>query len=132
MLRMGAAQTEQSLANPIDCGDLYKRVAHDATFPDLGAASFELRLYQNDDVSASALLRSLRKSSRDHCGQNQGGRNERNIHDHQIDSLSNLFGREIAGVSFFQQADATILAETKIDLAMPGIHCNDSSGAMLQ
>ena len=63
MVRAGAAQSEQSLANLIDCGYLYKRIAHDATFPDLGAASFELRLYQNDDLSASALLQSLRKAA---------------------------------------------------------------------
>ena len=59
-------------------------------------------------------------------GQDQSRGNKRDIHHHQIYGLSDLLPREIAGIGFFQQADAGVVPQAKIDLAMTGIDRDDA------
>jgi len=127
----GAALGLQALANFFDGGGLYRRIAHDAALSYLLASGFELGFDEDYDLPALTLLGCWPRCG-DDCGQNQSGGDERHVHDHEVDGFAYLLRGEVAGVSFFQQPDAPILAESKVDLAMSGVDGDDASGTALQ
>ncbi len=47
-------------------------------------------------------------------------------------SFAQLLAGKVAGISFFQQPNARVLAKAKINLAVAGIHANDACRPMLQ
>ena len=128
---MSASQGLQRLTNLFHRGLLDLRIAHDPALPYLSPSGFELRFYQNHGLP-TASLRRLREGSRDHRRQNQSRGDEGDIHHDYIYSFADLLWREIAGVGLFQQTDASVLPEPKIDLAMARIDRKDARGTMLQ
>jgi hypothetical protein len=125
----GAALGQEGLANFFDGCGLGGLVADNAAFAHMLAACLKLRLDEHYQLPILALDR---KGCGDDRRQNQGGRNERDIHGDEIDDLAELFVSKVAGVGFLKQADPRILTKAKLDLSVSGIDCNDSRSPVLQ
>ena len=95
------------------------RVADDAALTNIASAHFELRLDQDHG------LRKRRSGGEDGADQ-EGGGDERNVHDEESGvGYAGLFneraGREETRVGAFKQADAGVVAELHRDLSEAGI-----------
>ena len=129
---LGASQGQQCLTNFFDRGLLHRRIAHDAALPYLLASGFELRLYQNDDLPAVDAPLVGGKAAAITAGRTRVAEMNDTSITTRSTRFADLFRRQIAGVGFFQQADASVLAETEIDLAVAGIDRDDARSAALQ
>ena len=104
---------------------MQRRVAHDAAFPHLPLADFELRLDEGDE-------RGARCRQRQDGGKNFFERDEAGVAGDEIGGLRHLFAAELAGVYAFEHDDARIVAEFPGELAAPHVHGIDLGGAALE
>lgn len=125
----GTAFGQERLANLVDCGGLGSLVADNATFANVLAPSFELRLHQHDELLTVTLDR---ERCRDDRRQKQRGRNERDVNGDELDELAELFVGQIAGVGFLQQPYSWVLPEAEINLPMASVDGDDPRSPVLQ
>lgn len=121
-LNSGASELLHRARNFVGSGLLHLRVAHDTAFAHLSTASFELRLYQDDELE----IRSSGTNTTYNRRKNEGGRDKRHVYRHQADTdwvsiLPDLFRSEVARVGLFQQANSRVAAQSGVHLAVAGV-----------
>lgn len=131
-ISVGAAKDEQRFADFFNGSGLGAGVADDSSFSDVLASGFKLRFDQDDETAAGTWFRFTGECGGDDGGQNERGGNKGNVHGDEIYGFSDLFAREIAGIGFFQQSHAGVLAQAVINLAVTRIYGDDASCAVLK
>ncbi len=133
-VEVGAVLLEDAVADALDGGLAGVGVADDATFADVGATGFELRLDEDDDFAAPGLV-GCAEGAED-CGEDERGGDEGDVH--RDEGWCGCAGREEfarseeAGVGAFAEGDAGIVAEFLSDLAVASVDREHSGGAALQ
>jgi hypothetical protein len=130
----GAVLLEDTLAYALYGGLASVRVAHDASFADVGAASFELRLDENDDGALPRMIG--RAESSEDCGKHERRRDERDVHGDEgwrgLAGSEEFAWSEETGVGALAESDAWVVTEFVGDLAVAGVDCEDRLCAALQ
>jgi hypothetical protein len=90
---------------------------------------FELRLHQDYDQAAAAVIREGRVK---YGWKDEGCRDERNVHGGKVKELTEDLASEVTSVALFQQTDPRVLAKLEIHLAVSSIDCNNLRSAMLK
>jgi hypothetical protein len=130
----GAVLLDDRFANAFDGGLASVGVAHDAAFADVGAASFELRLDENDGGALPASTGSA--ESCEDRGKHERRGDERDVHcDEDWGGVAGReeFGRcKEAGVGALAEGDARVVAEFAGDLSVAGVDGEDRLCAALQ
>jgi hypothetical protein len=133
-VKVGAVLLEDAGADAFDRGLTGIGVADDATFADVGAASFELWLDEDDDFAVPGVV------GRTECAEDrredEGGGYEGNVHGDKRWSgcvgREEFAGVEEAGVGSLAKGDAGIVAEFVGDLAVAGVYCEDGCSVALE
>jgi len=130
----GAVLLEDTFAYALNGGLASVRIAHDASLADVGAASFELRLDEND---GGALPRAIgRAESGEDCGEYERRGDERDVHGNEgrrgLAGSEEFACGEEAGVGALAEGDAWVVAEFVSDLAVSGVDREDRLCAALQ
>jgi hypothetical protein len=109
-------------------------VADDATFADVGATGFELRLDEDDYFAVPGLVGGAECAEyrRKHEGRGDEGDVHRNERWSGCAGCEEFAGGEEAGVGSFAQGDARIVAQLMGDLAVAGVHGEDGDGPALE
>src|SRR5260370_15663370 len=124
---------------------LCRFVAHNSAFTHQFPARFELRFHQHHNLAndfgycwRSRIGRQIasqagaRRSRANHRRQHQGGGDEGDIHNNEVNRLANVRGFEIAGVGSLHKPNTRIVAQAEIHLAITAVYGNHLGGAVLQ
>ncbi len=130
----GAVLLEDTFADTIDGGPTGVGVADYASFADVGAAGFELRLDEDDDFALPRFVWGA-ECAKDR-GQDQCGGDEGDVHRDERWSgrtgREEFAGGEEAGVGAFAEGDAWVVAELVRDLSVAGVDGEDGRGTALE
>src|SRR5580700_11340347 len=108
-------------------------VADDSAFAHQFPARFKLRFYEDDNVAVNRLSYVASRTRRaNHGRQDQRRGDKRNVHGNEIDGLAEVGWLEIAGVSFFQEAQAEIIAQPEIYLTIARVDCDHTGRTVLE
>ncbi len=133
-VEVDAVLLENAVADAFDGSLTGVGVADDATFADVGSASFELRLDEDYDFPLPRFVWSA-ECAKDRR-KNEGGGDEGDVHRDERWSgcagREEFAGREEAGVGTFAESDAWVVAELVSDLAVAGVDGEDGRGAALE
>ena len=131
---VGAVLVEDAVANALDGGLAGAGVANDASLADVFAASFELRLDEDDGLTAPRLAQCAEGG--EDRGEDESGRDERDVHCEEgwswMRGGEEFAGGQEAGVGALAERDAGIVAEFLGDLAVAGVDSEDRLCAALQ
>src|SRR5207244_9775274 len=64
--------------------------------------------------------------------QDEGVRNERDVHHYQVNGLSNHFPSQVAGIGLFEQSHPRVLPQAKVNLTLSCVDSDHASCATLQ
>ena len=130
----GAVLLEDALSYALDGGLARVRVAHNASFADVGAASFKLRFNENDGGAMPRVMG--RAESCENGGEHKRRGDKRDIHSDEgwrgLAGSEELAWSEEAGVGALAESDAWVVTKFVGDLSVAGIDCEDRSCAALQ
>jgi hypothetical protein len=112
-------------SNAIERLGVESGIANDAALPDIFAADFELRFYENHKLAG-------RPEKRDESRKNEGDRDEADVADDETDRLADIGGLQIARVSALVKNHAGVGSEFPIDLAGSGIDAMHAQSAVLE
>src|SRR6267142_1886388 len=105
-------QFSQSQLYLLNGGRLHLRVANDASLTDLTAASFKLRLYQDNKLHSSLFIGCRRAP---HRGEDECSRDKGDVDGHQAGPLlADIASLEIPRVGALQQLDPGILPQAGV------------------
>jgi hypothetical protein len=129
-----AVEGADSVFNAVDGELVGGGVADDAAFAYVLAASFELRLDEEDGVSVPRF--GCRGEGGEDGGEDESGRDEAYVHGKEGDGVwrerEELAGGEEAGVGALKERDTGVGAELVVDLAVAGIDGEDGVSAALE
>src|ERR1700733_1169424 len=112
-------------------------VANDSAFAHQFPARFKLRFYEDDNVAVNRLSRVTsrpggRRRRANHGWQDQRRGDKRNVHGNEIDGLAEVGWLEIAGISFFEEAQSEIIAQLEIYLTIARVDCDHPGCTVLE
>jgi hypothetical protein len=133
-LEVRAVEFGYAVFYALDRGPPGGGVADDASFADVGATGFELRLDEDDGLPLPGMFGGA--EGFEDGGQHEGGGDEGDVHREEVwrgGAGREEFGfGEEAGVGSFAEGDAGIVAELLGDLAVAGVDCEDRFCAGLE